>query len=281
MKRILGLLLVTSLSISAQAEKAKKEKGEKAERQPAEYQSVELTKDGEKQYFKNCGDSAEAHFFKRSEQKAVVRLTGITGCTNYQTSKETGKIPGMDNQPRSIDFEFLLVPGRTTVVEILVKSNSGKNSAKITARVESKAQAQKAQNILSVGRPMTLTNCGGKATLKKSSSQGEDQYNIKIEGMASCNKFDILEANGSSIAYSAKDIQSDNASFTLPKKVVARGLSFNDPLLDLLFGNDEPNLIKVRFYNAYMSSKQDIVYLYFYDQGNADDNSSATEVKLF
>lgn len=279
MKRIMGLLLVTALSISAQAEKAKKETAEKADRQPAEYQSVELTRDGEKQYFKNCGEKAEAHFFKRSEQKAVLRLTGITDCTNYQTSTETGKIPGTGNEPRSIDFEFFIIQGHTTTVEVLVKSNSGKNSARVTAKVTNTAKAQDNKNILIVGREVNLKNCGGKARLQKSNNQGVDQYDIKINNMSSCNKFDILESNGSTVMYSAKDIEGSSPSFTLPKKVVSRGLGFNDPLLDLLFGAEEPNLIKVKFYNSYISSVRDVIYLYFYDQGNAD-TSSPNEIRL-
>lgn len=131
-----------------------------------------------------------------------------------------------------------------------------------------------------VNHQLKLTNCGGTALLKKSSNQGTAQYNIKTHGLTNCNKFDILESNGSTVIYSAKNIESKDASFTLPKKVVSRGLSFNDPLLDLLFRIDEPNFIKIKFYNSYVSSIRDVIYLYFYDQGNADEGGNNTEVRL-
>lgn len=275
MKNIYSILLSLVIGASVYAETEKKEN--KAQREPSSA-SVMLNRDGEKVYFNECGAKAEAHMFKRSNTLGVVRITGVTDCSNYEVSSENGKLNGTGNEPRSIDIEFPLVPGRTVVKTIRIYSNSGKHSAVITARFTSEGQRSAPNNVLKIGKnPMRLASCGGTARL---TSSGNGQYNIVIKGMQNCNRFDILEAGGSSVAYSAKDITNDDASFTLPKKVVTRGLSFNDPLLDLFFGSSEPNLIKIRFYNSYSTWVRDDLYLYFYDDGNLTAADAASEVNL-
>lgn len=267
MKSIYSFLLAVVIGSSVHAETAKKET--KAQRDPSST-SVTLEQEGEKVYIRECGDKAEAHMFRRNSM-GIVRITGVTACSNYDTSSENGKLNGSANGPRSIDIEFPLVPGRKAVKTIRIYSNTGGHSAVITAKFTYQGEKSVPGNVLRVGKsPVGLSSCGGSARLTAS---GNGQYNIVIKGMQRCNRFDILEAGGSSVAYSAKDITSDDASFTLPKKVVTRGLSFSDPLLDLFFGSSEPNLVKVRFYSSSSTWVRDDVYLYFYDRGDADTDS--------
>lgn len=282
MKTIYSSVLSLLLTLSAYAEAEKMDtKQDKTQRNPAEANSVVLVQDGTKYNIPACGKNAEAHFFKRSSTKAVIRITGVTDCSNYETSKENGKLEGNANGPRNIDIEFPLIPGRTTVQKVNIYSNSGKTSAEITAKIVSAEAKSPPTNVLIYGqKPSSLQNCGGTASLSSSQNgSGEAQYNIKIKNMKSCNRFDILESNGSTVMYSAKEITGQDPSFTLPKKVVSRGLSFNDPLLDLFFGTTEPNLIKIRFYNAYQPGHQDIMYLYFHNSGELTSTSS-DEVNL-
>jgi hypothetical protein len=257
---ILGLVCLSLNTFSAE---------KKGERAPASAQITGFT-NGYSSVGSSC--SGEFNVFKKQgvDNIGVIRLRGVKNCSNYSLGGTSGKLEG-SNQNRSGDIEFTLVPGKTMTGNLYLYSNTRQHQDILSLSVRTDDTKHRPPNRWSIVKvnaaPVKLASCGGTVELKNTNNQ----WNIIGKGIRNCNQFDILESNGDYVSYSAKDISSSNFSFTLPKKVYERGISFGDPMLDLFFGASEPNLVKVKFYNSFNRYNQDIVYLKFVDNGNSSE----------
>jgi hypothetical protein len=93
--------------------------------------------------------------------------------------------------------------------------------------------AQAEQINLAIGQEKTLGSCGGsiEATESDTGNTGSEQVNLVFRKVKDCSNFDILKANGETLAnYSSKKLQDQGAlrggSFTLPKKLIATGMNY-------------------------------------------------------
>ncbi len=188
---------------------------------------------GDQRRLTDCGGTVELNGNDNGQVNLVFR--NVENCSNFDILSANGsgldypnqKLGGGDrNRSGSFTLPKSIIDEGRNSVRVVIKSNSGKTSDVITARILLVVD-EPGTIRMGLGQYANLNQCGGTVEANKTYNGNRDTVTLVFRNVAKCSNFDILGANGEQIDYENKKLGGNDGnrsgSFTLPSSLIDHG----------------------------------------------------------